>query len=79
MNYQEAFNNCIFKYLSGSHCYGTNVPESDKDHRGVFIAPLVKAFDLFNTSYIGRGSIGQQLKNTLSNKEICKEHYKIDL
>jgi len=69
MNYKEALEHCIFKYLSGSHCYGTNVPESDEDYRGVFIAPLIKAFELFNTSYIGRGSIGQQLKNTLTNLE----------
>lgn len=69
MNYKEALENCIFKYLSGSHCYGTNVPESDKDYRGVFIAPLSKAFDLFQTSFIGRGSIGQQLKNILINLE----------
>lgn len=69
MNFNEAMSNCIFRYLSGSHCYGTNVPESDEDYRGVFIAPLCKAFELFQTSFIGRGSIAQQLKNTLVNIE----------
>lgn len=69
MNFKEALESCIFYYLSGSHCYGTNVEGSDEDYRGVFIAPLVKAFDLFQTSFIGRGSIEQQLKNTLKNIE----------
>ena len=27
----------IFKAITGSHLYGTNMPESDKDVRGVFI------------------------------------------
>jgi hypothetical protein len=67
MNYQEALDNCIFKYLSGSHCYGTNTEDSDKDYRGVFIAPLNSAFELFNTSFVGRGSIKQQLTTAIDN------------
>jgi len=31
--------NLILKFLSGSHAYGTQTPESDKDHIGVFIPP----------------------------------------
>lgn len=40
MNIQEIANKyCIFKCLAGSHSYGTNIPSSDVDIRGVFIAP----------------------------------------
>ena len=49
MEYNEALKYCIFKYLSGSHAYGTATPTSDKDYRGVFIAPLSYAFNLFQT------------------------------
>jgi hypothetical protein len=30
--------NCILKHITGSHLYGTNVPTSDKDYSGIFIA-----------------------------------------
>jgi len=30
----------IFSAISGSHAYGTNTPESDKDIRGIFVQPL---------------------------------------
>lgn len=30
---------CIFRCRAGSHAYGTNIPSSDIDERGVFIAP----------------------------------------
>ena len=30
----------IFEAMMGSHAYGTNIPESDVDLRGVFIQPL---------------------------------------
>lgn len=63
MNYNEALNNCIFKYISGSQAYGLNTPESDIDYRGVFIAPLKYAFDLFQTSFMGQGSIANLIKN----------------
>ncbi len=33
-------NNCLlFDAISGSHAYGTNIPSSDIDHKGVFILP----------------------------------------
>lgn len=52
MNFKEAEQHCIFKYISGSHAYGTNMTDgsSDEDYRGVFIAPLRYGFDLFQTS-----------------------------
>jgi predicted nucleotidyltransferase len=37
MHYDEAMNHCIFRFISGSHAYGTNRPDSDTDYRGVFI------------------------------------------
>ncbi len=63
MTYEEALDNCIFRYLSGSHAYGFNTSESDTDYRGVFIAPLKYAFDLFQTSFMGQGSIANLIKN----------------
>lgn len=61
MHYEEALRHCIFKFTAGSHQYGTNRPESDIDKRGVFIAPLTSAFQLFQTSFVGTGSIRQHL------------------
>lgn len=61
MNYAEARKNCIFRYVSGSHQYGTNRPDSDLDYRGVFIAPLSYCFNLFNSSFVGSGTIKQTL------------------
>ncbi len=34
---EMALRNCIFLFLTGSHLYGTNTPNSDKDYEGVFI------------------------------------------
>ena len=47
MNYEEALKHVIFRYVSGSNAYGTNRPDSDKDYRGVFIAPLSEVFKLY--------------------------------
>ena len=69
MDYKEAMQNCIFRFLSGSHAYGTNRPESDEDYRGVFIAPLKYAFSLFQTSFITHGTIGQQIRNAIMDIE----------
>ena len=33
----------IFEAISGSHAYGTNIPESDVDTRGIFMQPLEDA------------------------------------
>ncbi len=30
----------LFKTLFGSHLYGTDTEKSDKDYKGIFIAPL---------------------------------------
>jgi predicted nucleotidyltransferase len=73
MTYDEALTNCIFRYLSGSHAYGLNTEESDEDYRGVFIAPLNTAFDLFQTSFMGQGSIANLIKN--AEKAIAIEDY----
>lgn len=51
MEYDEANKLAIFKFISGSHAYGTNTEESDLDIRGVFIAPLNYAFNIFTSSY----------------------------
>jgi uncharacterized protein len=48
MNYKEAEEHCIFKFISGSQAYGTNTPESDEDYRGVFIAPFEYFFNIFS-------------------------------
>lgn len=69
MNYEQATRNCIFRFLSGSHAYGTNTPESDEDIRGVFMAPLSLAFDLFHTSFVGQGSLHDHLVGALEAVE----------
>jgi predicted nucleotidyltransferase len=67
MTYDEALKSCIFQYISGSHAYGTSRPDSDIDRRGVFIAPLSKAFEIFQTSCVGHGDIDVQLKGALKS------------
>lgn len=65
MNYDEAIKHCIFRYVSGSHQYRTNRPDSDVDYRGVFVAPLHCAFDLFRTRFVGSGTVRQSLHAAL--------------
>lgn len=84
MQYDEALKNCIFKYVSGSHAYGMNRAGSDEDVRGVFIAPLSKAFDLFQSGSVGSGTVGQRLKSAIEaldagEMEAAKEHIRIAL
>ena len=71
MFYEEAEKHCIFRYVSGSHAYGTERPDgtSDFDVRGVFIAPLSKAFELFQSSFVGSGTISIHLKNAIDDIE----------
>jgi len=64
MNYEEALKHCIFRFVSGSHAYGTQTPSSDEDIRGIFVAPLKSAFELFQTSFVGQGNLGEKLKGT---------------
>jgi hypothetical protein len=67
--------NKIFEFVAGSHAYGLATPESDKDIRGIFIAPLDNFFTLFNTSYVGHGTVTNSLLNKI--KEHCAtESYK---
>lgn len=84
MKYEEAMRSCLFRFISGSHAYGTNGPASDEDFRGVFIAPLGKAFDLFQTSFIGGGTVGQRLRSASESIDIgayesAKEHIRTAL
>jgi len=44
MNLQEAEKRLIFKVISGSHAYGTAIPESDTDYRGIFAVPAENYF-----------------------------------
>jgi len=67
MTYEEALQHCIFRFISGSHAYGTERPDSDNDVRGVFIAPLHHAFDLFHSAFIGGSTPGQHLKNAMDD------------
>ena len=69
MHYSEALQNCIFRFISGSHQYGTNRPDSDVDYRGVFIAPLKYAFDIFQSSFVGSGTIRQTLRAAIEQIE----------
>lgn len=62
MTYNEALETCIFRYVSGSHAYGTAFPDSDRDVRGVFIAPLDSAFNLFGATRIFNGEMLDQLQ-----------------
>lgn len=87
MTYDEAMKNCIFRFLSGSHAYGMNTEQSDFDHRAVFIAPVSKAFELFQTSFVGSGSTYQNLHEALDRidlgllegaKECIKKALEID-
>ncbi len=74
MHYDEAIRHCIFRFISGSHQYGTNRPDSDLDRRGVFIAPLSAAFDLFQTSFVGSGAIKQALHSAIDAIEMADLH-----
>jgi len=65
MRYEEALDRCIFRYISGSHAYGTNRPDSDEDFRGVFMAPLNNHFDIFQSSFVGFGPINDQLRGAI--------------
>lgn len=47
MDFYDALNSCIFRFVSGSYAYGTERPDSDRDYRGVFIAPMVSSFQVF--------------------------------
>lgn len=67
MHYEEALKNCIFRYMAGSHQYGTNRPDSDEDYRGVFIADLSCAFNLFQSAFIAQGTIRQNLQDALES------------
>jgi hypothetical protein len=69
MNYEEALKHCIFRYMAGSHQYGTNRPDSDEDYRGVFISPLRSAFELFQSSFVGSGTIRQTLQAAIDSIE----------
>jgi hypothetical protein len=75
MNYEEAMKNCIFRFISGSHAYGTERPDSDQDFRGVFIATLSNAFDLFQSSFVGSGPISGHLKSAIADLEIIQDGY----
>jgi len=44
--------NLIYKTLCGSHIYGTNVAESDKDYQGVFVEPKEVVFGLFKVDEV---------------------------
>lgn len=66
MRYEEALSNCVFQFVSGSHAYGTERPDSDQDLRGVFIAPLSKAFELFQTSFVGGGTLEGHLRGAIA-------------
>lgn len=55
MNYEQAQEHRIFNFVSGSHAYGTQVEDSDVDVRGVFIAPITSAFQIFTAGAIFNG------------------------
>lgn len=55
--------------MAGSHQYGTNRPDSDEDYRGVFISPLRSAFELFQSSFVGSGTIRQTLQAAIDSIE----------
>lgn len=67
MRYEHAMQRCIFRFMSGSHAYGTNRPDSDEDYRGVFIAPVEKAFELFQSSFVGSAPIRDQVLGAVSD------------
>ena len=71
MTYEEALEHCIFRFIAGSQQYGTNRPDSDTDYRGVFIASISHAFDLFQTNFVGSGTIKQALHSALDAIEIA--------
>lgn len=48
--------NKIFEFIAGSHSYGLNTPQSDRDIRGVYMLQLKNMFTLFNSSFMGYGT-----------------------
>ena len=81
MHYEEALKHCIFRYTSGSHQYGTNRPDSDVDMRGVFIAPLPCAFDIFQTNFVGSGTIKSTLLaaiDAIENADLIAAKHLVD-
>ena len=67
MTYDEARKGLLFRYLSGSRCYGTHTPESDYDYRGVFVAPLSATFDLFHSAFMGQGDIPSLIRRAIDD------------
>jgi len=53
MKEQElAENNLILKVETGSHLYGTEVPESDRDYQGIFIPPKEYVYGLHRCDHV---------------------------
>jgi hypothetical protein len=79
MHYEETLKHCIFRFVAGSRQYGTNRPDSDTDWRGVFIAPLSNVFNLFQSSFMGSGTIRQNLQAAIDAIESGNEAESINL
>jgi len=56
MNIEQAEKKLVFKCIAGSHAYGTNVPTSDTDYRGVFMLPA--------THYLRLDNVVDQVSNS---------------
>lgn len=79
MNYEQAMEHCLFRFVSGSKAYGTDRAESDEDHRGVFVSPLVNAFELFQTSFVASGPLNERLSSAMAaidrgEAHVAREH-----
>jgi hypothetical protein len=63
----------IFECLGGSYSYGLNTPESDKDIRGIFIAPPEQTFGLSRCEQYKPSD--EEDTNYISLTEITKQWY----
>lgn len=70
----------IFKTLFGSHLYGTDTPNSDKDYKAVFIQPIedgFKGIGLWQWNRFLRYKFKRFMKNT--RKTIKNTNKKLEI
>ena len=62
----------LFESISGSHAYGTNIPTSDTDIKGVFVLPKKQFYGLEYTEQVNderNDEVYYEFRRTLQNIE----------